>query len=260
MHLILATQRPAGVVSAEIKSNTNLRIALRVTDAETAPTCSTPATRPRSPSHARVVAYARLGHSSLIPFQSSRVGAAARGEDAGAVVDIRAIAFADLGTPRAPAAQAEEDISVPTDLAAFVAAAREASSASGIVAPPSPWLPAMSEQLTLDEVVADFPAAVPTVDRLVLPFGMVDVPSEQRRDVASYDVVERRPPRRRRRAPRGPLDRAARDRRRDRPLTSARPTSTSTAWTAATTRCCRWSRCPTSARSSPATRPTGWTG
>ncbi|MET0838724.1 MAG: FtsK/SpoIIIE domain-containing protein, partial [Marmoricola sp.] len=33
VHLILATQRPAGVVSAEIKSNTNLRIALRVTDA-----------------------------------------------------------------------------------------------------------------------------------------------------------------------------------------------------------------------------------
>ena len=49
---------------------------------------------------------------------------------------------------------------MPTDLAAFVAAAREASSTSGIVAPPSPWLPAMSEQLTLDEVVADFPAAV----------------------------------------------------------------------------------------------------
>ena len=35
VHLILATQRPAGVVSAEIKSNTNLRIALRVTDAAT---------------------------------------------------------------------------------------------------------------------------------------------------------------------------------------------------------------------------------
>ena len=33
MHLILATQRPAGVVSAEIRANTNLRIALRVTDA-----------------------------------------------------------------------------------------------------------------------------------------------------------------------------------------------------------------------------------
>ena len=34
VHLILATQRPAGVVSADIRANTNLRIALRVTDAE----------------------------------------------------------------------------------------------------------------------------------------------------------------------------------------------------------------------------------
>ena len=33
IHLILATQRPSGVVSPEIRANTNLRIALRVTDA-----------------------------------------------------------------------------------------------------------------------------------------------------------------------------------------------------------------------------------
>jgi S-DNA-T family DNA segregation ATPase FtsK/SpoIIIE len=33
IHLILATQRPSGVVSADIRANTNQRIALRVTDA-----------------------------------------------------------------------------------------------------------------------------------------------------------------------------------------------------------------------------------
>src|SRR5262249_60283664 len=33
IHLILATQRPSGVVSGEIRANTNLRISLRVTDA-----------------------------------------------------------------------------------------------------------------------------------------------------------------------------------------------------------------------------------
>ena len=32
VHLVLATQRPAGVVSADIRANTGLRIALRVTD------------------------------------------------------------------------------------------------------------------------------------------------------------------------------------------------------------------------------------
>ena len=33
VHLVLATQRPGGVVSADIRANTSLRIALRVTDA-----------------------------------------------------------------------------------------------------------------------------------------------------------------------------------------------------------------------------------
>ena len=57
VHLILATQRPAGVVSAEIKSNTNLRIALRVTDAgDSRRRASRPPTPPRSPSPPRVVA------------------------------------------------------------------------------------------------------------------------------------------------------------------------------------------------------------
>ena len=38
IHLVLATQRPAGVVTADIRANTNLRIALRVTDANESPT------------------------------------------------------------------------------------------------------------------------------------------------------------------------------------------------------------------------------
>ena len=32
IHLVLATQRPAGVVSDDIRANTNLRIALRLND------------------------------------------------------------------------------------------------------------------------------------------------------------------------------------------------------------------------------------
>ncbi|RLV47851.1 cell division-like protein [Nocardioides mangrovicus] len=189
VHLILATQRPAGVVSAEIKSNTNLRIALRVTDSGDS---SDVIEAPDAAQIAKATpgrAYARLGHSSLIPFQSSRVGGRPRGEDAPADINLRQVAFASLGTPEERRAAAEEDISIPTDLAAFVTSAREASARSGIVAPPSPWLPAMPEIVTLDQLLEEFPAAVPSEDRLVLPFGMVDVPSEQRRDVAGYDLA-----------------------------------------------------------------------
>jgi S-DNA-T family DNA segregation ATPase FtsK/SpoIIIE len=74
LHLILATQRPSGVVSAEIRANTNLRIALRVTDpADSADVIGVPdaATIAQS-SPGR--AYVRLGHASLVPFQAGRVG------------------------------------------------------------------------------------------------------------------------------------------------------------------------------------------
>ena len=74
LHLILATQRPSGVVSADIRANTNLRIALRMTDAaESADVIDAPdaahisrATPGRG--------YVRLGHASLVPFQAGRIG------------------------------------------------------------------------------------------------------------------------------------------------------------------------------------------
>ncbi|HEX2895516.1 MAG TPA: FtsK/SpoIIIE domain-containing protein [Marmoricola sp.] len=189
VHLILATQRPAGVVSAEIKSNTNLRIALRVTDAGDSQDVIESADAAQISKATPGRGFARLGHSSLVTFQSSRVGGRPRGEDAAAEISLRPVEFRALGTPQQRAVAAEEDISVPTDLAAFVAATREASKASGITAPPSPWLPALSETVTLDELVHDFPACVPTSDAPVIPFGLVDVPSEQRRDVATFDIA-----------------------------------------------------------------------
>ena len=74
IHLILATQRPGGVVSPEIRANTNLRIALRVTDAsESSDVIDAPDAGLISKSTPGR-AYVRLGAQSLVPFQSGRVG------------------------------------------------------------------------------------------------------------------------------------------------------------------------------------------
>lgn len=74
IHLLLATQRPSGVVSPEIRANTNLRIALRVTDgSESSDVIDSPEAGHISKSTPGR-AYVRLGHASLIPFQSGRVG------------------------------------------------------------------------------------------------------------------------------------------------------------------------------------------
>ena len=79
VHLVLATQRPAGVVSAEIKSNTNLRIALRVTDENDSQDVIEASNSAYIPPSIPGRAYARLGHASLRQFQSSRVGGRPRG-------------------------------------------------------------------------------------------------------------------------------------------------------------------------------------
>ncbi|MBV9141680.1 MAG: hypothetical protein JO115_12310, partial [Pseudonocardiales bacterium] len=74
IHLILATQRPSGVVSPEIRANTDLRIALRVTDAaESTDVIDAPdAARIAKATPGR--AYLRCGASSLVPVQAGRVG------------------------------------------------------------------------------------------------------------------------------------------------------------------------------------------
>jgi S-DNA-T family DNA segregation ATPase FtsK/SpoIIIE len=73
VHLVLATQRPAGVVTDDIRANAGCRIALRVTDShDSVDVIGTPdaAAIPRSrPGRA----IARLGPSELIAFQSAIV-------------------------------------------------------------------------------------------------------------------------------------------------------------------------------------------
>ena len=74
VHLILATQRPAGVVSADIRANTNLRIALRVTDADES---SDVIDAPDAAFIAKSTpgrCYVRSGAAAPVAVQSARIG------------------------------------------------------------------------------------------------------------------------------------------------------------------------------------------
>ncbi|MBB5785545.1 FtsK/SpoIIIE domain-containing protein [Jiangella mangrovi] len=190
VHLLLATQRPAGVVSAEIKSNTNLRIALRVTDGNDSQDVIESKDAAEISKSTPGRAYARLGASSLVPFQSSRVGGRPHAPGAAVSVDLRRLEWGTLGRPpqKADDGGKEEDVSTPTDLESLVTAINEASQRSGISAPPPPWLPPLDDVVTLDEVLAHADTVVESGRDIRLPFGIVDVPSQQRRTVASYDL------------------------------------------------------------------------
>ncbi|MFF9125766.1 FtsK/SpoIIIE domain-containing protein [Streptomyces sp. NPDC014889] len=188
IHLLLATQRPSGVVSPEIRANTNLRIALRVTDAgESTDVIDAPEAGHISKSTPGR-AYVRLGHASLIPFQSGRVG----GRRPGAA-DPQALApwagplnWEDLGRPalRKPKPEARQDDEI-TDLKVLVDAVREANRALGIPAQHSPWLPALEDTLLLD----DIPAVQAQGSLPAAPYGVEDLPADQARRPVAVDFA-----------------------------------------------------------------------
>lgn len=187
VHLLLATQRPAGVVSAEIRSNTNLRIALRVTDRHDSQDVIESPDAAEIPANLPGRAYARLGHSSLVAFQSARVGGRPPTSTGGGAVQLSDLTWAAAGRAAAPRVESVEDADVPTDLAALVAAVGAAAAQARIQAPPPPWLAALSTTVTMSDLVAQGGDALQDAP-FVLPFGLLDLPAEQRRDVAVFDV------------------------------------------------------------------------
>lgn len=196
IHLILATQRPSGVVSAEIRANTNLRIALRVTDAiESNDVLDAPdAAQIAKSTPGR--AYVRLGAASLVPFQAGRVGGRRPGQAATVRPDpfVAGIGWTDLGRPVPARPQAADDSDVEvTDLTVLVDAILGANELTGVPPQHSPWLPALPAAVTLDELEEQFPVAraEPGSPRLpALPYALEDLPTQQARRPAVIDLAE----------------------------------------------------------------------
>ncbi|MCX5204960.1 FtsK/SpoIIIE domain-containing protein [Streptomyces sp. NBC_00237] len=188
IHLLLATQRPSGVVSPEIRANTNLRIALRVTDgSESSDVIDSPEAgniNKSTPGRA----YVRLGAASLVPFQSGRVGGRRPGAADSrvaapwsAVLDWSELGRSALTRPPA-AAREEEEI---TDLKVLVDAVRDANERLAIPAQHSPWLPPLDEQLLLDSITG-----VPAQGALpAAPYGVEDIPAQQERRPVTVDFA-----------------------------------------------------------------------
>src|SRR5579875_845277 len=188
IHLILATQRPSGAVSADIRANTNLRIALRVTDPnESADVIEAPDAAHISKSTPGR-AYVRLGHASLVPFQTGRVGGRRPGTiTAGERPWLARIDWADIGRPepaRPASGQREEEI---TDLTVLVDAIRRAAGQLRIPAQHSPWLPALPGTVLLGDLVRQsYPA--PGDGLAAFPYGVDDLPATQEQQAAVIDL------------------------------------------------------------------------
>jgi S-DNA-T family DNA segregation ATPase FtsK/SpoIIIE len=172
IHLILATQRPAGVVSDEIRANTNLRIALRLQDRADAIDIvgvGDPASFPRGiPGRAML----RLGAGETVVFQTAHSSGVHRTD--GGALGVR-LGLGDdgpvSGGGRRPGAP---DHAAVTELAALTRSIRAAASLSDVRPPFRPWLEPLPMML---------PAAAIDGDAV----GLVDEPAGQRQVPLRWD-------------------------------------------------------------------------
>ncbi len=163
VHLVLATQRPAGIVSPEIRANTALRIALRTVDpGESLDVVGDPAASRLSretPGRAVLRVDGRL-----VEMQSALVTAPAP-------VPREAVTITELDGWRRPVLVARPPTGA-TDLELLVAAAREAARMTGVRPARSPWSPPLPVSSAMRAVTAG------TVPNVVV--GTLDLPAEQR--------------------------------------------------------------------------------
>ena len=145
LHLLLATQRPAGVVTPQIRANTSLRVALRVADdddsVDVIGTRDAAALAPDIPGRA----IAKLGPHESTLFQCAYVGGFTRAEKTGPMIAVSELDF-DRSTPMGTS-NVRSVIQLPgeaTDLYRLVDNVTAAAELAGIDPPRRPWQPPLA--------------------------------------------------------------------------------------------------------------------
>lgn len=198
VHLILATQKPAGVVNDQIWSNSNFKISLKVSDkADSQEVLHTPdAAMITQPGRA----YLEVGNNELYElFQSAWSGADYRPEQAGQQTEQYVIKRLDkMGQPHIisndlSGLDQQEDVSAaPTQLEAVVADVAATFKATGDAPLKQPWLPPLRERIMVDELrELDRQAAWQQAKQpLTAVIGQVDIPSQQAQRPLTLNLSE----------------------------------------------------------------------
>ena len=185
VHLLLATQRPGGVVTDAIRANLSLRLALRVADEEDSRDVIDGVDAAHLPAGHPGRAVLRLGPGRRSTLQVASTTGAAALDQRVVVQDLQpgpttAVEWARPGTgPTDPAS------SSPTELDAAVDRCRSvAASEPGRVAPRRPWLEPLPEHL--ERSALERPSRPGAV-----VIGLADLPAEQRRTTVEVDLERR---------------------------------------------------------------------
>lgn len=174
IHLIMATQRPAGVIKDNLRANTNLRVALRMADeSDSRDVVGDPVAAGFDPSiPGRGIA--KTGPGRLVPFQSAYAGGWT--SDAPTEADVR-VAELRFGSTTvwevAGDHDDEHDLADPgpNDQKRMVQAFIRAADTAAIPAPRRPWLDDLAATVALE--------SLPQRGDGDVAFGLADVPERQ---------------------------------------------------------------------------------
>lgn len=187
VHMILATQRPAGVVNEDILANTNLRVALRVQSRDDS---TNVIGVPAAAAIGRTQwgrAYVKLGQDDISPVQTALVTGRAEAQTS-QLVDLHPVRFGHDEQRETGAAQRDDDA---TDLDLLIDAIVEANDELGFGAPRPVWPEPLGERVALT-VAGEEPAhGVPGVGRVrgsVVEFAVADDPRRQLQLPVGWDL------------------------------------------------------------------------
>lgn len=183
LHLVLATQRPAGVIKDNLRANTNLRVALRMADeADSTDVLGTPLAAsfdPAIPGRAS----AKLGPGRLVAFQAAYVGGRTSDQPPPPAIDIEDLVFGVARSWEAPEdsdpAGAVPAADGPTDIVRLVSNLRAATGQGGIPMPRKPWLEELAP-------IYDLRRLPTRRDDAELVFGVYDDPENQSQPLAVF--------------------------------------------------------------------------
>ena len=185
IHLIMATQRPAGVIKDNLRANTPLRIALRMADesdsSDVIGTKDAAHFDPRIPGRG----IAKTGPGHLQQFQSGYAGGWTSREPDRPGISVSELRFGGEAPWEEPRGAVVEELRGlgPTDQQRLVARIVEASAQADIPAPRRPWLDEMAAAYDLSKLRQR------TDSELLI--GVSDVPQvQEQRSVYFYPDVD----------------------------------------------------------------------
>ena len=195
VHLILATQKPSGVVDDQIWSNSRFKIALKVADRSDSNEML------HTPDAAEITqtgrAYLQVGNNEVYElFQSAWSGADYQPDkDDMGIEDHTIYLINELGQYEI----LNEDLSgledvdeikeVPTELDAIVHHIQLLCEEQEIPPVPQPWLPPLKERITLEELEEVQPTVAWGQEKpLSVLLGMADIPQAQKQEAVSINL------------------------------------------------------------------------